>query len=308
MAANKATKAPPGAAQGAVPDTFNPMLLHSEKALKPREGWSYEPKFDGMRAIALIANKECKLLSRNGRDITKTFPELSTLLAKQKGELVLDAEIIVVGDDGRPDFEGLQSRWLLSKEKDVQAAQMRSPSAMYVFDVMHSNNYILTKCKLTDRKEVLLDRLTEHANIKAVGSFHDGPALLEACREQKLEGVVAKRNDSLYLEGARSKDWIRVKFTETDKFVVVGYKKEDGFLVKRFADDDASIVGAVQYGFSDANYKRLVSALKPSNKQLKTKRDDVLWFAPTVWIEVEFMQWTKYGKLRFPVFKKILTV
>lgn len=108
------------------------MLLHSEKTLRERAGWSYEPKFDGMRAIALIANKECKLLSRSVRDITNTFRELSTLLAQQKSEMVADAEIIVVGGGRRPDFEGLQSRGLLSKEKDVQAAQRRSRSAMYV--------------------------------------------------------------------------------------------------------------------------------------------------------------------------------
>ena len=305
MATSKATKTLPGAQKAVLPDKFSPMLLHAEKTLKPKEGWSYEPKLDGMRAIALIAGGKCKLLSRNGRDITNTFPELSAQLARQKGELILDAEIIAVGEDGRPDFEGLQSRWLLSKERDVQAAELRTPSAMYVFDIIHDQNFKLTQCRLSDRKDLLLERLIETENIKGVKGFDDGLALLEACRAQKLEGVVAKRNDSLYLEGARSKDWIKVKFTETDKFVVVGYRKEDGFLLKRTADDAASIVGAVQYGISDANYKKLVGSLKQASKKAKAN-NDALWFEPTVWIEVEFMQWTKAGKLRFPVFKKFI--
>jgi bifunctional non-homologous end joining protein LigD len=306
MAVCKSPKLPLGAEKSRMPDRFDPMLLHSEKVLKPRDGWSYEPKLDGMRAIAILSGGVCKLLSRNGRDITKVFPEISSVLTKQKNAMVLDAEIIAVGDDGRPDFEALQSRWLLTRTREIERAMETNRAAMFAFDMLHFENHSLANCKLSERRKLLFHSLLEHENLRAITSFDDGPVLLEACRQQKLEGVVAKRNDSLYRQGTRSKDWIKVKFTETDSFVVVGYRKDDGFLVKHRADDQSPVVGAVQYGFSDANYHRLISVLKPVTRTTRYKSDQTLWFEPNTWIEVEFMQWTKSGKLRFPVFKNIL--
>lgn len=299
---------PAGSEQKGFPSQFSPMLLHAEKKPFSREGWVFEPKLDGMRALALINNGNCRLLSRNGRDITLTFPGLAKELAKHRGQLILDGEIVVCDEHGKPDFERLQGRWLLTKTREVEIAEARTPASLYVFDMLHHNGFDLTGCQLLDRKHVLHKRVSSSRDVHLVQHFDDGLALYDACKEQKLEGIVCKRASSLYRSGARSKDWIKVKFTQLGTFVVVGYRKDDGFLVADVAGSQLRVVGTVQYGFSQAAYKELLSRLRPAaDREISRgkRQDNLVWFEPSVWIDVEFMQWTQKGLLRFPVFKDI---
>jgi bifunctional non-homologous end joining protein LigD len=141
------------------PTTLKPMLLQSEKEPFNREGWIFEPKLDGMRAIVLVDRGSCKILSKTGRSLNATFPELLTVLSEHKDQLVLDGEIVALTPDGRPDFEALQSRWLLTKEREVRKVVSAVPVALYVFDLLYFNGHSLTKCKLTDRKMLLSERL-----------------------------------------------------------------------------------------------------------------------------------------------------
>jgi bifunctional non-homologous end joining protein LigD len=133
---------------------------------------------------------------------------------------------------------------------------------------------------------------------------HKSQILLKPGYEQRLEGIVAKRANSGYQTGVRSRDWIKVKFTQTGNFVVVGYKAGDGFLVAESHPDGFHIVGIVQFGFSNNDYKRLVDLLKPTVLQPQSRKErDVLWLEPTVIVNIEFMEWTSRRLLRFPVFR-----
>jgi ATP-dependent DNA ligase len=292
-----------GAVEQGLPAQLSPMLLVSQKEPFTREGWTYEPKLDGMRAVAIIAQGKCKLLSRSGRDITLIFPSIAADLADHKGQLIIDGEIVAHTAQGGVDFEALQARWMLSNSREIQTAEHKAPTAIYAFDVVHANGHDLSRCRLVDRKMLLFDRLEQSNYIKIVSTFDDGIALFNACKEQQLEGIVAKRQTSFYRSGERSKDWIKIKFTHTEQFVVVGHRKDEGFLLAKDTAQGLHIAGIVQYGFTNANYQLLVSKLKP--KEFKNETSTV-WFEPTVWVNVEFMQWTSRRQLRFPIFRGLV--
>jgi bifunctional non-homologous end joining protein LigD len=125
----------------------------------------------------------------------------------------------------------------------------------------------------------LFDRLQQSKALKLVSTFDDGLALFGACREQQLEGIVAKKQHSFYRSGERSKDWIKIKFTQTEQFVIVGYRKDEGFLVAQNTAQGPHMAGIVQYGFTSENYKQLVSRLKAKHSKVESS---TLWFEPTV--------------------------
>lgn len=274
----------PGARGSAFPTAVSPMLLHSEKKPFNKEGWLYEPKLDGMRAIALVNNGKCKLISRNGRDITGTFLVIAEDLQQRKGQFVLDGEIVAAGKDGRPDFEALQARWLLSKPYQVDQAEKIAPASFYTFDLLYAKGLSLSSCKLVQRKSMLQSSIENSSRVKVIEGFEDGIALYEACHDQDLEGIVCKREASLYQEGLRSRDWIKIKFTQTNDFLVIGWKKDEGFIVSRTGDPSFKPVGVVQYGFTHKDYQTLLSILRPKDKD---ERREHLWFEPEVTVRVE---------------------
>lgn len=289
-----------GAEKRAFPTDFSPMLLHAEKVPTTKAGWIYEPKLDGMRAIVLTSGGKCKLLSRNGRDISRVFPAITASMSAYKTAAIFDAEIIVPDNDGRPDFEALQARWLLTNTKLIQSKEAESPAQLYVFDLLHQGEHDLTNCDLTDRKQLLSELLIEKDNVRQVLTCKDGVALYQACKAQMLEGIVAKKADSKYRPGQRTKDWVKVKFTENGVFTVIGYRKNDGFLIAETSGKTLLPVGFVQYGFTDLNYRRMTEALKGASDPAS---DGLIRYEPTVKVNVEFMTRTKKGNLRFPVFK-----
>jgi bifunctional non-homologous end joining protein LigD len=221
-------------------------------------------------------------------------------LSCYKSTAIFDAEIIVPDAAGRPDFDALQARWLLTNEGLIRKKEAENPAQLYVFDLLHQGVHDLTGCKLTDRKQMLTATLIEKENVREVLSCDDGVALHHACKEQRLEGIVAKKSDSKYRPGQRTKDWVKVKFTENGVFTVVGYRKDDGFLVAEQRGKELVPVGFVQYGFSDTSYRKMVTSLKTVNRG---SSDRLIRYEPWVKINVEFMTRTKKGQLRFPVFK-----
>jgi bifunctional non-homologous end joining protein LigD len=131
-----------------------------------------------------------------------------------KTTAIFDAEIII-----------------LTNDKLIRSKEAQNPSQLYIFDLLHQGDHDLTGCALKDRKQLLSEILLDANNVRQVLTCDDGVALYQACKAQMLEGIVAKKVDSKYRPGQRSKDWVKVKFTENDVFTVIGYKKADGFLI-----------------------------------------------------------------------------
>jgi bifunctional non-homologous end joining protein LigD len=288
---------------------YAPMLATSSDSLPHGEGWVYEPKWDGFRAIATLDGGDAKLTSRNGNDLTGRFPTVARAVARavRTAGAVLDGEICALDDQGRSRFSLLQAGG--------------GTLAFVVFDVLEVEGEPLLELPLAKRRsrlERLIDR--KAGGVVVSPQFEDGDALLRAAVDQGLEGVVAKRQDSAYLPGRRGTDWRKVKVRGRQELVIAGYTKGQG---RRSQGFGALVVGVheagglrwagnVGTGYTDAEIARLMSILKPlerpdspfveTPKMPRVRKSDVVWVEPKLVAEVEFVEWTREGRLRAPVY------
>jgi bifunctional non-homologous end joining protein LigD len=318
--------APPAAAlTGARPAPFpqaaKPMLAALADGPFSRPGWVYEPKLDGARVIALVKDGKATLLSRRGLDVTQQYPALAAELGEQTANVVLDGEIVALDDDGRPSFELLQTRLNARKPSEVQKAEAAVSVLYYVFDILHLDGSNLARVPLIERKAALAQALVRSPHVLYVDHFEeDGLAVYEAVTAQGLEGMIAKRAQSIYEEGKRSDAWLKVKSTRSDDFIIGGYTRGDGSRSKSFgallvgvrdANGQLAYVCRVGSGFDDgslAGLREQLAALQTDACPFSTTPDlDVpaTWVRPELVAEVKFANWTSDGHLRAPVFLRL---
>jgi bifunctional non-homologous end joining protein LigD len=288
---------------------YEPMLATLTEELPRGEGWEFEPKWDGYRALAYVRGGEAKLLSRRGNDLTQRFAPVAKELVKalRTPDAVVDGEVVALDEQGRPSFSAMQ--------------QGSTRLAYEVFDVLEADGESLVGLTLGERRERLEKLLARNPVVQLSGSFQDGEALLEAAREQGLEGVMAKRSASRYLEGKRSRDWLKIKTHGRQEFVICGYTKGQGRRSGRFGSLVLGVhrgegwewVGNVGTGFSEGVIDDLLAKLEPLRrddspfpvvpKMPKVRKGDVVWVEPRLVAEVEFAEWTHDGHLRAPSFQ-----
>lgn len=199
--------------RGGEPPPADPMLATLTGDAFDDEDWQFEPKWDGIRAIA-VCGEETRLMSRNDHDITVAYPELHRLHDRVVAlDAMLDGEIVAF-DDGVPSFQRLQQRMHLRDERRIEQMTKEVPVAYIVFDVLYLDGADLTVQPLDQRRRILEDIIvpTETFQISPV-TESDGVVLLQAASQQGLEGIVAKRRASRYTPGARSRDWLEIKAT-----------------------------------------------------------------------------------------------
>jgi bifunctional non-homologous end joining protein LigD len=288
---------------------YRPMLSTSTDTLPQGEGWLYEPKWDGYRAIVTVSSGNVTFTSRNGNDLTERFRECArrAALAIRTADAVLDGEICALDDQGRSRFSALQ--------------EGTGTLVLVLFDILELDSEPLIDLELVERRERLEQVVYPSAGGVVVSpQFEDGEALLEAAREQGLEGVVAKRADSRYQPGRRSPDWRKLKVRQGQEFVIVGYTKGQGRRSGGFGSLVVAVheagglrwVGNVGTGYTDAEIDRLLKLLKPlrrpgsplaeTPKMPRVRRGDVVWVEPKLVAQVEFAEWTHEGRLRAPVY------
>jgi bifunctional non-homologous end joining protein LigD len=205
-----------GGEDGGVPALGPPMLATLAEELPSGAGWTFEIKFDGFRALAGLAAGRVHLQSRGGKDLSARFPEIAReLLDATAGEPgVLDGEVCALDERGRPSFSAMQ--------------QGSGPIRYFVFDLLELGGRPLLDRPLRERQARLAEVLREGEAVRRSETFEDGAALLEAAREQGLEGVMAKRLASPYRPGARSRDWLKIKTRQRQEFVIAGYTRGRG--------------------------------------------------------------------------------
>jgi bifunctional non-homologous end joining protein LigD len=288
---------------------YAPMLATASEALPRGEGWIYEPKWDGFRAIVTVAGGEVMLTSRNGNDLTERFRDVARTarVGIRTADSVLDGEICALDEQGRSRFSLLQ--------------EGAGTLVLVLFDLLELDSEPLIGLPLAERRERLARLVNQSAGAVLLSpQFEDGEALLVAAREQGLEGVVAKRVDSRYQPGRRSMDWRKVKVRGRQEVVIAGYTKGQG---RRAGGFGALVVGVhdagglrwagnVGTGFSDTELERLLGLMRPlerkdspfaeTPKMPRVRRSDVVWLEPRLVAEVEFAEWTREGRLRAPVY------
>ncbi|OLT53974.1 non-homologous end-joining DNA ligase [Cellulosimicrobium sp. CUA-896] len=298
------------------------------------DAWAFEMKWDGFRALAEVSAGAVRLVSRSGKDMTVTYPELQALAEQVPADtlpLVLDGEIVALDARGRPSFRRLQQRANIAKPGDVAAARRSVQVDLMVFDVLETGGRSLAKRTYDERREVLEDLLAGAEAPVHVPPAFDGDldAAMRTSRRLGLEGVVAKRRDSTYLAGRRSQQWLKLKHAQSQEVVVVGWRPGHGerthlmgSLLLAVPDGDRLLyVGRVGSGFSDAERRDLVTELgrieRSTPAAVGVPREDAAdarWVSPRRVAEVAYGEWTgppedgpagdtPLGKLRHPVWK-----
>ena len=283
--------------------------------------WQHEVKWDGMRVLADITDSGLRLVSRSGRDVTVSFPELGAVTAGIKDALI-DGEVIALRD-GLPSFSALADRMHVGDDRRARELAEVQPVTMMAFDLLRLYGVDLTQRPLTERRNSL-DRLDLPGPAwRSSPVYDDGPALLAATLDQGLEGVVAKRRQSLYLPGRRTPDWIKTAHKFHQACVVGGWRAEIGSpeligaLLIGMPDGAGglSFAGRVGSGISRAAGRNLKQLLGPLHRagspfDAEIPRLDAAgahWCEPNVVIEVRHLGWTTGHRLRHPVFRGVRT-
>lgn len=295
-----------------MPSKIEPMLAHLAHEIPRGEGWLYEIKWDGVRAMAFLAG-ELRFAGRKGNDISAQYPELQAIGAQIGARsAILDGEIAVLDDKGRPSFERIQPRIMASGTSAIATLARSRPAVFFAFDLLYLDGRDLRGLPLEERKRRLRSIATESAFLRISESFDDGAALLAAATKQGLEGIVAKRAGSFY-ESRRSPDWVKVKAVTEGEFVICGFTKGEreffGALLLGVHDGGRlRFAGNVGTGFDRALMKKihemlrkLAAAKSPFSETVKLPQP-ITWVRPELAATVKFLEWTEEGRLRAPVF------
>ncbi|MET7968579.1 non-homologous end-joining DNA ligase [Micromonospora sp. NPDC005305] len=289
---------------------LKPMLAMTGQ-LPAGDGWAYEFKWDGVRALADISRGHPHLYARSGVEITTAYPELIPL-AEQVDDALLDGEVVLF-TDGQPSFTALAERMHVRNAAKAARLAATVPVTYMIFDVLRLRGADLTGMPYRERRAALESLGLGAARWAVPPVFADGPATYAAAGEHGLEGVMAKRVDAVYRPGVRSPDWVKVKLEVTGDFVVGGWRpgaRKVGGLLVGVPGPDGRLVyrGRVGGGIGAAIERELLRELEPLRAAGSPFAGDVpredargaIWVSPQVVVEVKYGQRTPDGRLRFP--------
>ena len=288
-----------------LPKRLQPMLATLTDAPFDDGGWVFEDKFDGFRMIAEIKNGKVALYSRNGKIISHSYVEVARALEGIRGEAVIDGELVAIGKDGVSHFQLLQN-----------ALRHEAKLLYCAFDLMFVDGEDLRKQPLLFRKERLKailprDKLIAFSRHRKAS----GTKFFAEAERKGLEGIMAKRADSQYVSGGRTKDWLKIKTAKRQEVVIAGFTAPRrtrpffGALVLAVRENDTwRYIGHVGTGFSHQTLETLhakLSKLKAARSPFPAKVKDegvTTWVRPSLVAEVKFAEWTSKGELRQPVY------
>ena len=295
-----------------MPAFAQPMLATLTTNVFSDPDWVFEPKLDGQRSLLWRKGSKLRLLTRNEKDRTSHYPDLSAaILREETAPLIADGEIVAF-DGPLTSFSRLQARMQNGRPTSAHVAQV--PVYFYLFDLIWIDGYDISALPLTSRKALLREafrfddqiRFSEHLEEEGEGAYRG------AC-EQRWEGILAKRAASPYTHG-RSKDWLKFKCTNEQEFVVIGWTDPKGsraglgaLLVGYHEDGKLRFGGKVGTGFNERELARLTARLTRLERATSPLRDTkgiaikgVHWVRPQLVAQVGFAEWTPDGKLRHP--------
>jgi bifunctional non-homologous end joining protein LigD len=300
------------------PRDLRPMLATLVSEVPAGNGWAYEMKWDGVRALVLVEGGRVRVTSRNGRDVTAGYPELAPLAdALGDTEVLLDGEIVALDEQGRPSFQLLQRRMHVRDAAVLRSLSREVPVAYMIFDVVWLDGHRLTELPYRERR-----RLLEALGLRAArwqtppASAGDGNAALATSRELGLEGIVAKRIESTYEAGRRSSSWRKIKHELRQEFVVGGWTAGQGgrsgrvgALLVGYYDGAGSLqyAGKVGTGFTELELDRLGGLLSPLEQGANPFAGPGVppaahYVSPRLVAEVRFTEWTEGGRIRHPAY------
>jgi len=287
------------------------------------EDWLFEIKWDGYRAVAFIDNGKVRLVSRNQNELTARYPELKDLAKSVKAETaILDGEVVALDEQGRASFSLMQQRTGFRPGGRRAATNADVPVLYYAFDLLYLDGYDWRKVALGERKKKLASLLIAGDAVRFSDHYErQGKALFEMARQKGLEGILAKKRDSVYHE-RRSSEWLKIKIRHRLEAVIGGYTEPEGSrahfgsIVLGLYDKQGRLihVGQAGSGFNQKSLAEIWKLLKkretkhnPFHGEVEALRK-VYWVKPDLIAEIEYAEWTEGTssgtgpKLRAPVF------
>ena len=302
----------------AFPSTLIPMLATAVDKPFDKEGWQYEIKWDGYRAVAFCNKQNVELKSRNDKSFNKKFYPVVNAIQQWNVHAVLDGEVVVLGEGGKSDFGALQN-WRSEADGELY---------FYVFDLLWINGKDLTLLHLSERRTILKEIIPDNDIIRFSENFEvSGIKFFETAKQMGLEGIMAKKSDSIYSVGNRSKDWLKIKARKGQEMAIGGYTKNkdssksfSSLLLGVFEKGKLIYTGKVGTGFSDKQqiemltqfepyiiesspFEKIPDINKPSRFQHNSPKATAVWMKPELVCEVSFTEMTTDGVMRHPSFE-----
>jgi len=288
---------------------IKPMLASVSKMPFDDKDWIFEIKWDGYRAIAETGEDKVRFYSRNGIDFSERFPAIYQALKKIKHHAILDGEIVLMNEKNLPDFQKLQ----------FYENHLNYPLIFYAFDCLSLDGKNMEDLELSNRKKILKKLLGKNSTIRYCDHIDtEGIGFLEKAKEQGLEGIIAKRKDSRYVQGYRSKEWLKIKNVQSTEVVIVGYTEPKGgrthfgsLVLANKKGRQWQYRGHVGTGFPH----ELLASLKKKMKPLETKdspfttkvplNGQVTWLKPKLVADIAYTEITRDGIFRHPAFLRL---
>lgn len=286
---------------------IHPMLATAVDRPFSSKDWLFELKLDGYRAIAEINKGKLLFYSRNGVSLVKRYPSIVSALRKIKVDAVLDGEIVLLDEKGHADFQKLQN---YSQNKEYTLAY-------YVFDILSCQQKDLKQVPLVERKKLLKKVLKKAGTVRFCSHVEEhGEDFYKAVKTEDMEGIIAKRKDSLYVPGARTRDWLKIKHHKSQEAIIVGYTAPRGsrrnfgaLLLAQYEKDKLKYIGHAGTGFTEKVLDEVLAKLKPLETRKPTlvapikANNRITWVRPKLVCEISYSEVTRDGMLRHPVFK-----
>ncbi len=303
---------------------YRPMLASpgSEATFRAldEDEWAFEMKWDGIRAVVSVSESGVRIRNRSGGDVTSVYPELAGVAdAVAADDAVLDCEIVALDARGVPSFARLQRRMHLRSKREIAEAARSVPASLIAFDVLRINERDCTSLPYRQRRELLAELVEEGTGqpLSAPPAFDgDSAAATAASRELGLEGIMAKRLESVYRAGSRSSDWLKLPRVDTAEVVVIGWRISEAepsgiasLLLAVPGSEGLEYAGRVGTGFSAADRRRIRERLRrmerktPPTEVPPADRRDARWVTPRLVGEVSFRERTADGRLRHSVWR-----
>ena len=300
------------------PKTFSPMLATLVDKPFDEPGWIYEIKWDGYRAVAMINKGNVNLVSRNNKPFNEKFYPIVDALKKWNINAIIDGEAVVLNEKGVSNFGALQN-WRSEADGDL---------FYYVFDVLWLNGYDFKNLPLVKRKQILNEQIPFEGIIRLSESFETSATeFLEATAKMGMEGIMAKKEDSAYIEGDRTREWLKIKSNKRHEVVIGGFTQNEGsaktfsaLLVGAFDNGRLDYMGKIGTGFNDKTQKEIMAKMKklvttkvpftetpdvekPSRFRPNPPKAKVTWLKPELVCEVSYTEITSDGVMRHPSFE-----
>jgi len=306
------------APKGKFPSAYRPMLATLVDKPFDDENWVYEVKWDGYRALALMNKGEVELKSRNDKSFNDKFYPIVAALGAWGKDMIIDGEVVVLNERGISDFGALQN-WRSEADGELM---------FYVFDILWLQGKDLTSLSLVQRRQILRDILPEDESIRISETFEaSGTEFFELAKQMGLEGIIAKKADSTYEQGARTKNWLKIKAAKRQEVVIGGFTKNENtnkqfssLLVGVFEKGEFVYTGKIGTGFTDKMQREMMAQFQPlvTDKSPFTTTPDVnkpsrfrpnppkataTWLKPELVCEVSYAEMTSDGVMRHPSFE-----